>query len=115
MEQFAKIYLDTALSFEDVLKAVQKLTGGARSVRTVTAEPVEIDVLRNEDHEAARAAAGDFVHFPYIVEVYPAGDVDDARFVAAVRTLVERVAGEGWRLVTAADFEDQLPGTGRND
>jgi hypothetical protein len=115
MEQFAKIYLDTALSFEDVLQAVQKLTGGARSVRTVTAEPVEIDVLRNEDHDPARAAAGDFVYFPYIVEVYPAGDLDDARFVGVVRTLVERVAGEGWRFATAADFEEQLPGTGRND
>jgi hypothetical protein len=115
MEQFAKIYLDTALSFEDVLEAVQKLTGGARSVRTVTAEPVEIDVLRNEDHDPARAAAGDFVYFPYIVEVYPAGDLDDARFVGVVRTLVERAAGEGWRFATAADFDEQLPGTGRND
>jgi hypothetical protein len=114
MEQFAKIYLDTDLSFEDVLQAVQKLTGGTRSVRTVTADPVEIDVLRNEDHDPARATAGDFVSFPYNVEVYPAGDVDDARFVGAVRTLVERMAGEGWRYVTAADFEEQLPGTGRN-
>jgi hypothetical protein len=33
MEQFAKIYLDTDLSFEDVLRAVQQLTGGTRSVR----------------------------------------------------------------------------------
>ena len=114
MEQFAKIYLDTALSFEDVLQVVQKLTGGARSMRTVAAEPVEIDVLRNEDHDPARAAAGDFVHFPYILEAYPAGDVDDAQFVDAVRTLVERVASEGWRFVLAADFEEQLPGTGRN-
>jgi hypothetical protein len=43
------------------------------------------------------------------------GDLDDARFVGVVRTLVERVAGEGWRFATAADFEEQLPGTGRND
>jgi hypothetical protein len=43
MDLFAKIYLDTALSFEDVLQAVQQLTGGARSVRTVTAGPVEVD------------------------------------------------------------------------
>jgi len=71
--------------------------------------------IPNDDSDEARAAggAGDFICFPYVLDVEPvseAGDLD--AFRGAVERLLGGLGEAGFDYVTAADFE--LPGGGRS-
>jgi hypothetical protein len=116
METYCAIYVYTALPFEELRQRTAEIVDGAITLRTIEGSGLVIDVLKNDDFDEQLAAggSGDFVFFPYKLEVEPDGDVDwpDAR-----RELTSLLAGlkrEGFDFVTAADFEDELPDMGRS-
>lgn len=116
MELYCKVFL-YAGSYEDLVRRVEQIAGGTMALRTVKGPELVIDVVPNDDHDESRAAsgAGDFIYFPFVLDVEPASEatgVDDFR--GAVERLLAGLEEAGFDYVTAADFEHLLPGGGRS-
>lgn len=117
MELYAKVFVH-APSYDDVVRQVERIVGGAARLRTVEGPGLLVEVLPNDEHDATRAAggAGDFLYFPFLLDVEPGADGgDDAdRFLPAVAALLDGLGAAGFDYVTASDFEDALPAGGRS-
>lgn len=117
MELYAKVFVH-APSYDDVVRHVERIVGGTARLRTVEGSALLVDVLPNDEHDEVRAAggAGDFLYFPYVLDVEPGADGDDDvdRFVPAVAALLDGLGAAGFDYVTASDLEDALPGAGRS-
>lgn len=116
MQLYCKV-LVYARSYEDLVRRVEQIVRGSAIHRTVEGRDLVIDVLPNDDSNEARAAggAGDFIHFPYVLDVEPgpqAGDLD--AFRRAVERLLDGLGQASFDHVTAADFEHLLPRDGRS-
>ena len=114
MDLYCKVYVH-ATSYEDVVHAVELATSGSEDLRTVEGSDLVVDVVPNDEHDEGRAAggAGDFLYFPFTLDVEAAGG-DETGYIAAVARLLEVLGDAGFDFVTAADFERDLPGSGRS-
>lgn len=116
MELYCKVFV-YAPSYEGLVRRVEQIADGSTTFRTVEGPELVIDVVPNDDHDESRAAggAGDFIHFPYVLDVEAApGATGFAPFRGAVERLLGGLGQAGFDYVTAADFEDLLPGSGRS-
>ncbi|WP_214401701.1 hypothetical protein [Pseudonocardia lacus] len=116
MDLYAKVFVLWDGDADSLTRAVAPLVDGHVARRTVTGSVLDLDVEENDDYDA-RAAASDpdrFLHFPFYLDVEPTTPgADPAEVVAAVTRLLRGLADAGAECVTAADYEDQLPGSGR--
>jgi hypothetical protein len=115
VDLYCKVFVH-APDHAELLAAVGQVVDGEVSRRTVDGGGLVIDVLPNDDHDESRAAggAGDFLHFPYVLDI-EATDGDEVAFVAAVAHLADGLRARGYDFVTAGDVEELLPHRGRTD
>ena len=95
MDLYCKVYVH-ATSYEDVVQAVELATGGSEDLRTVEGSDLVVDVVPNDEHDEGRAAggAGDFLYFPFTLDVEAAGG-DETGYIAAVARLLEVLGDAG--------------------
>ncbi|HEX6420544.1 MAG TPA: hypothetical protein VFZ77_18735 [Acidimicrobiales bacterium] len=116
MELYCKVYV-VAPGLDELRDRVAAAVGGEVTIRTVEGDELLVDVLRNDEYDEARAAGGegDFLYFPFLLEVEPSDDADLDGFVRAVASLLDTLRATGYDFVTSADFEEMLPGRGRTE
>ena len=117
MDLYCSIYVYGRLPFEEMVGRLATMVDGAVTLRTVEGSDLVIDVVENDEFDEDRSGGGggDFVYFPYLLEVEPAtSDGDAAAFRSAVARVLEALRAEGFDFVTAADFEEELPDLGRS-
>jgi hypothetical protein len=92
------------------------LGGSAAPYDRVTGMGLDLSVLRNDDYDERRAAAGagDFLHFPYRVEVAAADPAEEPDPVAVSVRLLDGLRAAGFDYVMACGYEDDLPRRGRS-
>lgn len=110
MNLYCKVYLDSSLPKNAVVKSLAEWTGGQIHLRTVSTGPFEVDVVTNEDFDEARGREGrdGFLFYRYYLDIEPQPDVSEAEYVGAIRGLLTRLQGEGLRAVASCDFEHLL-------
>ncbi len=116
MDLCAKVFVRWDGDADSLVRTVAPLVDGQVTRRTVTGAVLDLDVEENDDHDEDAAASDPdrFLHFPFYLDVEPTTPgADPAAVVAAVATLLRGLAEAGAECVTAADYEDQLPGGGR--
>ena len=116
MDLYAKVFVRWDGDADSLARTVAPLVDGQVTDSTVTGAVLDIDVEENEDHDEDVAASDPdrFLYFPFYLDVLPiTSGADPAAIVAAVATLLRGLAEAGAECVTAADYEDQLPGGGR--
>ena len=116
-ELYSKLFVQTPRSHPDLLTFVASASKGTVDDGwTVVSGLYEMDVRPNDEstEEAHRAHPGDFLYFPYTVEVVTesiAGETSD--YVQFVASLMKQLYADGMQVVAACDWEDELPGGGR--
>jgi hypothetical protein len=116
VELYCKVFVHGP-SHDQLLATVARSLDGEVSRRSVDGGGLAVDVLPNDDHDETRAAqgAGDFLYFPFMLEVEADGDDDELAFVTAVARLLDGLGAQGYDFVTAGDVEELLPGRGRSE
>lgn len=117
MDLYCTIYVYARVSFDELLQRLAAVVDGTVTLRTVESSDLVLDVLQNDEfnEELSAGGAGDFVFFPYFLEVEAVGsDADSATFLREVAKVLSGLGMEGFDFVTAADFEEELPGMGRS-
>jgi hypothetical protein len=116
VDLYAKVFVRWDGDADSLARAVAPLVDGRVSRRTVTGPVLDLDVDENDDHDEDVVASDPdrFLHFPFHLDVEPTTPgAAPAGVVAAVAALLRGLAEAGAECVTAADYEDQLPGGGR--
>ena len=113
-ECFSKIFVKGDCTHAALLSLVAEALPGEIDDWTVVGDDCEVDVRPNEDHspEALRRDPTDFVYFPYTVEVASTG-AGCTDHVHRVAVLMQAMHERGMQVVTASDWESELPGKGR--
>lgn len=116
-ELYTKLFVGSGRSHGDLLSLVARACGGkVEEGWTVVAGAFEMDVRPNDEgtEEARREHPGDFLYFPFTVEVVTEGDpAEAASYVGFVGSLMSKLHAEGLQVVAACDWESELPGGGR--
>jgi hypothetical protein len=110
MSNYARIFIDHAQCGPGPVHVVQSALGVRRAIHIDTGS-VAVEIRRNPDD----GRADGFLGFPLIAEMYGREGSDRASLVMAVQSVVEGLDSAGFRVVTAAEFEEELPGHGRNE
>lgn len=111
------IYVYATVSLDALLNMVAGIIHGEVDNWIARAAGFEIAGVPNDEYNEERAAAGrgDFLFFPYLLEVEevePTGDRPLAR--QFISDLLDGLRASGLEFVTAADFENELPDHGRS-
>jgi hypothetical protein len=109
MSSYARVFIDHAECGLGPVHLVQSALGVRRAIRIDT-DSLAVEIRRNPDD----GQADGFLGFPLVAEIIGREDGDRASLVLAVESVVEALDCAGFRVVTAADFEEELPGHGRN-
>lgn len=115
-ELYTKLFVSSERSYGDLLAFVADACGGKVEGGTVVFGVYEMDVRPNDEgtEGARRSHPGDFLYFPFTVEVVTEGDPDKAvSYVDFVGSLMNKLHVEGMKVVAACDWESDLPGGGR--
>jgi hypothetical protein len=115
----ASIYVDTTLSASEIAaRLAHALHGSVTSAgaTTVTAERIDLDVTQYDQRPPSEPQDDEdvFLYFPYDIEVFAGEPCDPKALVADVSTVLRVLHQLDARYVTAADFEDELPCSGRS-
>lgn len=70
---------------------------------------VELRCNKDQDAEFARRFPDGFLHFRYVLELYPAKDLNGAAEATYVGELLKLFWSNGFPAVASGDYEDQLP------
>lgn len=108
---YCKIFIDTDVSDEVVAKKVCSITSGEIDQWTVITDWSEIDIVENDDFdEMKRKEEPDgFLFYRYYIEMEPGANTLRQDYVMNISRLIESLWQEGWKIVAASDFEDELP------
>lgn len=111
MNVYCKVYLDSSLPKHALLACLSEWVTGQVSIRTITADPFEVDVVANEDFDESRTqrAEDGFLFYRYYLDIEPRLGVSEEEYIEAIRKLLSKVRAEGMRAVASCDFEDRLP------
>jgi hypothetical protein len=117
MGLYCTIYVYTRTPLLGVLEMLADATDGSLSFRSISASGFEISGVTNDEFDAALAAegAGDFLYFPYFLEIEEADPTDDRDIARTfIADLLNCLRTAGFDYVTSADFEEELPNNGRS-
>lgn len=113
-EHYCKIYVDTKMQFDDLVRLVEDILSGVARRRTVVVSWGELDVLKSHDYDSARARAerSGFIFFPYHVDVFPAENLALENCTREIGNLLTRLWQNECMAVAACDYEGSLPESG---
>lgn len=108
---FCKIFVDSEGDKGELVKRVAASTGGRVDLGSVHTNWSVIDVLRNDEYDAAKKIHRDegFLFFPFIIETEPFPEVARVDYLGRVGELITMLRNSGCTVVPACDFEDELP------
>lgn len=116
-ELYTKLFVNSERSQQDLFAFVAEVSSGEGEERwTVVSGDYEMDVRLNDEgtEEARRTHPGDFLYFPFTVEVVAEGNPSDvANYVRFVGSLMTELHAKGMQVVASCDWEGELPGRGR--
>jgi hypothetical protein len=116
-ELYTKLFVESEVSHRELLSFVASACGGkVEAPWTVVAGAFEMDVRPNNDSTEVmrRSHPGEFIYFPYTVEVVGEGEPDSPlAYLSFVGSLMQRLHAAGMQVVAACDWESDLPGGGR--
>ena len=110
MNDYAKIFIDRPDGPVSLVSVLQHAVGATQTAVVVDGQDVEVELQRNPD----AGTIDGFLGYPMFAEVEGKLGTTHASFVTALTHLVRALDDAGYHYVTASDFEDQLPGAGRN-
>lgn len=106
---YCKIFVQGASSRDALLDILVTSVAGERRRTGLTTSLMEIDIRKNDDHDAERARASDFLHFQFFLDVEPIPGVVRERYIREVSVLLKSLWAKGILAVAACPFEDELP------
>ena len=115
----ASIYADTRLTAQEIASHLAQALGGTVSgarADIVIAERIQADVTQYDRRPPSDPVDPEdaFLDFPYEIEIFTRDAFDEAALIADVSAMLMALDRLGVRHVTAADFENELPGGGRS-
>ncbi|MDF2961946.1 MAG: 1,4-dihydroxy-6-naphthoate synthase [Paenibacillus sp.] len=103
-----KIFIDTDESYEYMYKTIAEIVRGKIENRnTIRNEILDLSLLNNDDFEVTKRHC-----FPDYLEVEPCVISDPISYVTSISMLLELLWRDGFKVVAACDFEEQLPRKG---
>jgi hypothetical protein len=110
---FATLHIDAPLANDAALALITELTGGTLRARGVDTAWARITVGDDGgDFESRQREPDDFVHWQSYIEIMPPDAATADAVVPRVADLMTALRGRGIRVVTIADYAEQLPGAG---
>lgn len=112
---FCKVFVNADVARSDLVDTIaHALDGRIKPLNTVAGDTWEIDVRRNDEHDAERSKDQEngFLFFPYYLDVVARRGRDRQAQIALVSRLLERLWERGYGAVAACDFEEELPRKG---
>lgn len=113
------IYADTPLTAQEITAHLaQTLRGSVTGAGAdkVGAERIDLDVMSRDEWPPSEPVDPEdaYLYFPHQIELFTEEEFDRDALVADVSAVLGALDQLGVRYVTAADFEDELPGGGRS-
>lgn len=114
MESFCKIFIDSALPFDEMLTLITNyLEVERKGKRTVENDILVGDLFFNEDSLKNKQFSNEkpFLFYTYFLEIESKDDIND-RYITLISTLLINLWVTNIPSVAACDFEDNLPESG---
>lgn len=114
---YCKIFIDTNEEREFVLNLIEDIVLGVIDRWTIISDSMEIDLRKNEDFSSKdRVRKKDvFLYSRYYLDIEPKENIRQEQYILSVATLLEKLWTLGYKVVTACDFEEELPRNGGRD
>jgi hypothetical protein len=112
----ADIYADTPLAAQEIAAHLAQTLRGSVAAHIVQAVHLDLDVMHHDERPATEPVDPEdaFLYFPHRIEVFTEEAFDREALVADLSAVLGAFDQLGVRYVTAAEFEDELPGGGRS-
>lgn len=103
------------MSLTELLERVAEVLEGTVDMQTVVSNELEADVRMSDEFEPKliERDAGDFIHYPYSVEVEAIKGTPLQTYLDLVGRLMVQLCGAGAAVVASCDWERDLPGFGK--
>jgi hypothetical protein len=112
-DTYCKIFVDTKLESDQLVSLLAGIGGGSIDSRTVTCADYELDVMRNEEFDAAKSEGSDgFLFYRYYLDILSTTESAREPYIQNVARLLEGLWRSGCRAVAACNFESELPRCG---
>jgi hypothetical protein len=106
-----KLFVDTKLDEDALGGIVASVCPGTYAYGLLKSPFVEIYIERNETVETKTSSlpANRFLHFPMTMLFTMLAGTSEQEFKAIVERVMRRLQAEGFTVIAACDFEDELP------
>lgn len=105
-QDYCKLYLNTPCSQGELRATISKILGHPLDGRTVETPHMSVDSFNNADYKPMNL--GNFLDWPYYLEVEATAGSEGHSFVRAVQALIDALKGHFIAVVASCDFEDEL-------
>lgn len=102
---YCKLYVESDHSFDELKSAIANFMNSSVQGRTIEGRSLIIDCFVNKANDSA---FGEFLSWPYYLEIDASDDVSGAGFVRAVQDLIDALKSASVQIVASCDFEDEL-------
>ncbi|MCH8290755.1 1,4-dihydroxy-6-naphthoate synthase [Candidatus Poribacteria bacterium] len=111
---YCKIYVDTDMTHDQLVKTVARLLAGTVEMNTVAMSNCEIDVRKNEDFDDIRRKEfpDGFLYFRYYMDVEVLTGQQRESQVELISNLLKHLWSLGFPAIASCDFEAELPQRG---
>lgn len=111
---YCKIFIDTNEDRERVLNSITDIVSGAIYRWTIISDSMEIDLRKNEDFSEKEIIIKEdgFLYSRYYLDIDSKENVKQEQYILSIATLLENLWTLGYKVVTACDFEEELPRKG---
>jgi len=109
---YCKIFIDTNEDMEGVLSSISDIVSVYRW--TIISDSMEIDLRKNEDFSKKERVVKEdgFLYSRYYLDIESKENVKQEQYILSIATLLENLWTLGYKVVTACDFEEELPRKG---
>ena len=102
---YCKLYVDSDLSFDELKSFIANFVNSPVQGRTIEGRSLIIDCFANKANDSA---FGEFLSWPYYLEIDLSDGVADTEFVREVQNLIDALKFASMLVVPSCDFEDEL-------